>query len=100
MLTTSGLEQAIIPPKVIPPKVVPNNQNPGEKFLPKKSKEKTEDPKPTCKFYTNGRCNRNNECKFSHPRICRKFSQSRLLDSLRKGYNITPLMVHLYFKNR
>ena len=31
--------------------------------------------KPTCKFYAKGRCNKNNDCKFLHPRICRKFNQ-------------------------
>ena len=37
--------------------------------------KKTNQDIPTCKFYANGRCNKNNDCKFLHPRICRKFNQ-------------------------
>ena len=29
--------------------------------------------KPLCKFYVKGKCPHNNDCRFSHPRICNKF---------------------------
>ena len=29
--------------------------------------------KPVCKFFTNGKCKFNKECRFQHPKICQKF---------------------------
>ena len=41
--------------------------------VPKHTKQNKK--KETCQFYTRGHCNRNNECRFGHPDICKKFRQ-------------------------
>ena len=54
------------------------------KQMPKITKNKTE--VILCKFYKNGRCNKNkSECKFDHPKICHKFNQFGPKNGINKG---------------
>ena len=58
----------------------PKTENKKKDTIPKteakqEKKKDSDTAKIVCKFYTNGRFNKNSECKFSHPRICRKFNQ-------------------------
>ena len=52
-----------------------STSNPKQvKTSPKEHKDAKE--KEVCKFFKNGRCNKEEgRCRFSHPRICRKFNQ-------------------------
>ena len=53
---------------------------------PKKKYVKEESDKKLCKFFNHGRCNKSNgECKFDHPRICRKFNQFGNKEGINKG---------------
>ena len=58
------------------------------------SKTKTEAlyEKVLCKFYQNGRCKKSGEeCRFLHPKICRKFNQFGDKSSSVKGNIFKPL---------
>ena len=67
--------------QAIEPKTDPQNENSKEHStnnppkVEKKDKKFPDKTKPICKFFAKGRCNKNNDCKFIHPRICRKFNQ-------------------------
>ena len=63
-------------------------------LLPKDKKVKQAPPKNSrsdvqiCKFYQNGRCNKKeNESRFKHPKLCRKFNQFGPLINSNKGCN-------------
>jgi hypothetical protein len=52
----------------------------------KKTDKKDKKSDMICKFYKNGRCNKSDEdCRFLHPKICRKFNQFGPKNGINKG---------------
>ena len=51
-----------------------NFQKPNMKDSKKVTKS-NDKGKTLCKFYKNGRCKKDHNCNFLHPKICRKFNQ-------------------------
>ena len=64
---------------------VPQQKSDGKK-VPNSNCDQKEDQ--ICKFFKNGRCNKNDdECRFEHPKICRKFNQFGPKEGNNKGCN-------------
>ena len=55
----------------------PSSQLPMPNGVPKTPKlvQKEEKATEICRFYTRGHCNRNGNCRFEHPSICKNFRQ-------------------------
>ena len=69
-------------PIIIPTKG-PNNSDVKVKKIENKKDKKSD---VICKFYQNGRCKfEEAECRFKHPRICRKFNQFGPKIGINKG---------------
>ena len=79
----------------VPPKIVtstpggPKFNNPKVKKVLSKSKSQMIQNKTSgnviCRYYNTGRCNKADQCKFKHPKICHKFKKYGHINTNTKG---------------